>query len=80
MQYTIRNIPDYLDAVLRETAHKQGRSLNDMALMALTNGAGLDASMQKHRDLADVAGTWREDPEFNDAIAAQDQIDPSLWR
>jgi plasmid stability protein len=80
MQYTIRNIPDYLDAVLREAAHKQGRSLNEMALMALTKGAGLDTSMRKHRDLADVAGTWREDPEFNNAVAAQDQIDPSLWR
>jgi len=51
-----------------------------MALLALTKGAGLDTSMRKHRDLADVAGTWREDAEFNNAVAAQDQIDPSLWR
>jgi plasmid stability protein len=32
MQYTIRNIPDYLDAELRGVAHRQGKSLNEVAV------------------------------------------------
>ena len=27
-----------------------------------------------------VHRTWREDPEFDNAIAEQDTIDPDLWR
>jgi hypothetical protein len=32
------------------------------------------------RDLGDVAGTWREDPEFDRAVAAQHRIERGLWR
>ena len=32
------------------------------------------------RELRDLAGTWADDPEFDAALAAQDQIDPDLWR
>jgi plasmid stability protein len=79
MQYTIRNIPDFLDAALREAARRQGRSLNEMAILALERGAGLDG-LPRRRDLADVAGTWQEDPAFDSAIAAQDSIEDSMWR
>ena len=34
----------------------------------------------KRRDLSDIAGTWVEDPEFDKAMAEQDQIDPEMWR
>lgn len=32
---------------------------------------------QSRRDLSDFAGTWREDPAFDDALAQQDTIDAS---
>jgi hypothetical protein len=34
----------------------------------------------KKRDLGDVAGTWQDDPEFDEAIADQDTIDEEMWR
>jgi hypothetical protein len=41
MQYTIRNVPDYLDAALRVSAREQGKSLNEVAIKALARGFGL---------------------------------------
>ena len=75
MQYTIRNVPGTVDAALRQSARQQGKSLNDVAVEALTRGAGLTESRSRQRDLANIAGTWREDVEFNRALAAQDAID-----
>ena len=80
MQYTIRNVPNSLDAALRRRAQQQGKSLNEVAIEALARGAGVIEERRKQRDLRDIAGTWRNDPAFDDALAAQDAIDPDLWR
>lgn len=80
MQYTIRNVPDYLDAALRSSAREQGKSLNEVAVEALARGAGLGDQRMRRRDLSDIAGTWEEDPAFDDAIAAQDTVDKDLWQ
>ncbi len=79
MQYTLRNIPDHLDAELREVAHRQGKTLNEVAVEALVRGAGLSGQPVQRRDLSDVAGTWIQDQEFEDALAAQQTIDEELW-
>ncbi len=79
MQYTIRNVPDYLDAALRRAAREQGKSLNEAAVQALVRGAGLSEVPRRKRDLGDLAGTWVEDPDFDSAVAAQDKIDESIW-
>jgi hypothetical protein len=80
MQYTLREIPAILDAELRRRAKTEGKSLNAVAIEALVRGAGLGEAPLRHRDLSDVAGTWKEDPDFDDAIAEQHCIDESLWR
>jgi hypothetical protein len=80
MQYTIRNVPEYLDAALRGAAREQGKSLNEIAVEALSRGAGLGEGSCVQRDLHDIAGSWRHDPEFESAIAAQDSIDEEVWR
>ncbi len=80
MQYTIRNIPGYLDAALREFARREGKSLNEATLEALARGAGLADCQRAKRDLSDIAGTWREDPAFDSAIAEQRKIDEAMWR
>ena len=80
MQYTIRNVPELLDAALRRKARDQGKSLNEVAIEALAQGAGLGETQCRYRDLSDIAGTWQEDPAFESAIAAQDTIDEDLWR
>jgi len=80
VQYTIRNVPEYLDGALREAARRQGKSLNEVALEALTRGAGLSDLRRRRRDLSEVAGSWKEDPAFDSALAAQDQVDAEMWR
>ena len=80
MQYTIRNVPDTLDEALRRAAREQGKSLNEVAIEALARGAGVIGERGRQRDLGDIAGTWRKDPAFDDALAAQDTIDEEMWR
>lgn len=80
MQYTIRNIPDYLDATLRDVARREGKSLNEVAVAALVRGAGLAERARVKRDLSDIAGTWQEDTAFDSAIADQQKIDEAMWR
>jgi len=80
MQYTIRNVPDYLDDALRGSAREQGKSLNEVAIEALARGAGIADQRSRQRDLHDIAGSWREDPAFDSAIAAHEAIDEEMWR
>jgi plasmid stability protein len=79
MQYTLRNVPDSLDEALRRTAREQGKSLNDVAIETLARGAGIVGERGRQRDLTDIAGTWRKDPAFDRALAAQDAIDEEIW-
>lgn len=80
MQYTIRNVPEYLDAALRGAAREQGKSLNEVTIEALVRGAGLSESRCRQRHLEDVAGSWRDDAVFDSAIAAQDTVDEEMWK
>jgi hypothetical protein len=80
MQYTIRNVPDRLDAALRTSARQKGKSLNEVTLEALALGAGIGGQQRQQRDLGDIAGSWHKDPAFDRAIADQDSIDADLWR
>ncbi|MGB2606338.1 MAG: hypothetical protein WBC78_22215 [Candidatus Sulfotelmatobacter sp.] len=80
MQYTIRNVPDSVDEALRRAAHERGKSLNEVAIEALARGAGVSGERGRQRDLGDIAGTWRKDPAFDSALAAQHTIDEEMWR
>jgi plasmid stability protein len=80
MQYTIRNVPDTLDEALRRAARERGKSLNEVAIEAMARGAGVTGERVRQRDLADIVGTWQEDPAFDSALAAQDTIDEEIWR
>jgi hypothetical protein len=80
MQYTIRNVPTPVDAALRHSARQQGKSLNEVAVEALARGSGLTESRIRQRDLSDITASWRDDPEFDRAVAAQDTVDDELWR
>jgi plasmid stability protein len=80
MQYTIRKVPDRLNEALRRAARERGKSLNEVAIEALERGAGVAGESHRQRDLADIAGTWRKDPAFDSALAAQDTVDEEMWR
>jgi plasmid stability protein len=80
MQYTIRNVPNTLDEALRRVARERGKSLNEVAIDALARGAGVTGERVPQRNLSDITGTWRKDPAFDGALAAQQTIDEEMWR
>lgn len=80
MQYTIRGIPPAIDNALRERARAAGKSLNEAAVDALAEGAGVAGAPRKRRDLGDISGTWKADKALESALAAQDRVDEDLWR
>jgi len=65
---------------LRDRARREGKSLDEVALEALSRGAGLGDEPSRYHDLNSLAGTWEEDPQFDEAIRMQDQIDLNLWK
>ncbi|MBI2928876.1 MAG: hypothetical protein HYY24_24700 [Verrucomicrobia bacterium] len=80
IQYTLRQVPRAMDKALRRKSRHEGKSLNQAALDALAAGLRLASEPIRHRDLDFLIGSWVEDPEFDAAIQAQDQVDPALWR
>lgn len=81
VQYTVRNVPVLVDEALRRRAREEQKSLNEVLRDALIKAAGpVEATTTVYHDLDDLAGRWVDDPGFDEAIQAQDQVDESLWR
>lgn len=80
MQYTLRKVPPRVDQALREQARQENKSLNEVAIEVLEQGLGLRGEKMRYHDLDELAGTWIDDPAFDAAIEAMDQVDPQLWR
>jgi hypothetical protein len=80
VQYTVRGVPARVDAALRRKAVTERRSLNEVLRDALVKEAGEAAAARRHHDLDELVGSWVEDAAFDEALAAQDTIDPALWR
>jgi hypothetical protein len=76
-QYTVRGVSSSIDQLLREQAKKSNLSLNDVVLMALKKGLGLNES--SHDDLDHLIGSWVDDTKFDAAILEQRKIDKGLW-
>jgi hypothetical protein len=53
VQYTIRKIPNSVDAALRKRAKAPGKTLNKVATEALARGAGVSGELVRQRDLRD---------------------------
>ena len=80
MQYTIRGVPPAVDEALRKRARSTGKSLNEAAIEALSEGVGIAGKPRKRRDLRALAASWKPDAELLAELEAQDQIDEELWR
>lgn len=80
IQYTIRQVPEEVDARLREMAVKENCSLNYAVLNALSTAVGADGKSPVFHDLDSVAGSWVEDPDFDTAVQSFEQIDKELWK
>ena len=79
VQYTLRQIPPALDQALRRKSRKEGKSLNETALEVIHTGLALNGDRIEHRDLNFMVGSWVEELAFDEAIRAQDVVDPKLW-
>jgi HicB family len=79
-QYTLRRIPPKLDQALRRAARDQGKSLNQVAVETLEHAMGVAEGSRKRRDLSDLLGTWKHDPEVAAALEDQRRIDREAWR
>lgn len=80
IQYTLRDVPPTLDRALRRRAKQLSKSLNEVALEALTRGAGVSHEVREQHDLDFLFGSWVEDPEVDQALADQRKIDADLRR
>ena len=81
LQYTVRAIPVHVDRALRRKAAAERKSLNAVLRQALIREADVsEPSDRVYTDLDALAGTWLNDPGFDEAIQAQDRIDTSLWK
>ncbi len=78
-QYTIRNVPEQVDSVLRQRAQALGKSLNQVVLDALFLATNSELPI---RDLSDIVGSMsREEVLLMDReIQQQRQVEPDLWR
>ena len=77
-QYTIRQVPAHVDEALRRKAKLKGVSLNQILLETLTQSVGEEAA--PYHDLDEIAGSWKPDKTFDDALAAFDKVDPNDWK
>jgi len=75
-QYTIRSVPASVDALLRDKARRQDKSLNQVALEALSGGAGIQ---ERYEDLDGFFGSWVTDAAVDKALKDQRRIDEGLW-
>jgi hypothetical protein len=71
IRYPLRNIPREVDKALRHKARQEGRSLNEVAVEALSRGAGFDAPRSENHNLDFAIASWVEDVEFDKAVEDQ---------
>lgn len=79
VQYTLRGIPPEVDQALRKKARERKVSLNQLLVDELISASGASAD-RRYRSLKQVAGRWKEDPKFDQALEDQRKIDWNLWR
>jgi plasmid stability protein len=77
VHYTIRGIPAEVDHALRVKAAQQKQSLNRVVIDELTRAL---VGKPIKADFSDLVGKWAPDPEFDEVIASQRQIDADKWK
>jgi hypothetical protein len=82
VQYTVRDVPEEIDGLLRESAALEGVSLNQATLHALQRGLGTERVPVRYRTLRQMVArtpkastvAWRA------ALAEQDKTHPEDWK
>lgn len=80
-QYTIRNVPDKLDARLRALSARRRKSLNKVIIEQLESSLSpQEPGKFVNHDFDDLIGKWEDDPLFDEIIAEGHRVDPEDWR
>ena len=73
-------MPRNEDEALRRRAKQAGKSLNQVLLESLRESAGVSGEAARYNDLNDLAGTWKNDKAFEEAIRSFEKIDQDDWK
>lgn len=76
---TIRNIPDVVSGGVRQSAQRNGISINAAAIALLTEGLGIGLP-QKKRDLSAFCGGWTNQEASAFDLATARVIDREAWK
>jgi plasmid stability protein len=81
---TLRGLDELLSKALKESAVKEGMSVNAFVLRTLKNAlkVGKKRRHTEYHDLDTLAGTWSEQDalEFEKNTAAFEVVDETLWK
>ena len=82
IQYTVRDVPEEIDGLLRETATLEGVSLNQATLHALQRGLGTERTPVRYRTLRQMlAQTSKASTKARRAtLEEQDKTNPEDWK
>ena len=82
IQYTVRDVPEEIDGLLRETATLEGVSLNQATLHALQRGLETERTPVRYRTLRQMlAQTSKTSTEaWRAALEEQDKTNPEDWK
>jgi hypothetical protein len=81
---TLRGVDDAMAKTLKESAEKEGLSMNAFILRVLRNALKLGKKRrgEEHHDLDALAGTWSAEDaaEFQNLTAPFESVDEALWK
>lgn len=81
-QITVRNVPEPVEARLRQLANASGASLNQTVVRVLEQGTGLASAPGPKRNLTSFAGRWTTEATatFDAATKIFETLDAEVWR
>ncbi len=82
---TLRGVKPKVSKMLKRTAAKQNKSINQLILEMINKSLGFEKEKEYSReysDLDDLFGQWTEEEfrRIHDQIEADRKIDPELWK
>ena len=82
VQYTVRDVPEEIDGLLRESATLEGVSLNQATLYALHRGLGAERVLARYRTLRQMlAQTSKATTEaWRTNLKEQDKTNPEACK
>jgi hypothetical protein len=81
-QITLRKLPKNVEQQIRQIARENNTSINRTIIYLLKKSLGINDSVEKRRDLSDLAGTWNEKDviEFKENTKMFERVDDEIWR